>query len=781
MKKSTNNILVKLFWWAFLTPLTVMLLLLAFTGLGVFGALPTFEQLESPKSNTASDLISDNGKLIGQYYIENRSFVDYNDLSPNLVNALISTEDRRYKSHAGIDYIGLVRVAVKSIALNRKQGGGSTISQQLAKNLFPRDIDSEDGKIVRNAKLVISKLKEWITAVRLEQSYTKEEIVVMYLNKVFYGSNAYGIKAAAQTFFNKHPSEVTLEEAALLIGVVNAPSLYNPITNTENATKRRNTVILRMYENDIITKQQRDSISALPISLNINLSTHNSGGATYFRSMLQQYMNAREPKRSNFYTKWDYEQEVLLWENDPLYGWCNKNLKADGTKYNIYSDGLKIYTTLNIDMQRYAEEAVNEHMNKEVQPIFRGEVAARRGEIFSNITQSEKDKIMWQAIRNSDRYKQMPDEVKNSREAVMKEFKTRTKMRIFSYKATAGVDTVMTPFDSIKYHKSIIRASFIAMEPNSGEVKAYVGGNDFRFFKYDMAKQGRRQVGSTIKPFIYTFAIDHLGLSPCTPVPNLPVTVDGWTPNEDETDKLKGEIRPLWWGLARSRNNYSAWIIKQSNYNAVADLIHKMGIRSFIDAVPSMCLGPSDISLYEMVGAYCSFVNLGVHVKPIFVTKIEDKNGNVISKFSTSSNEAISEMSAATMLSMMQKVTDIGGTGARVRWMYNITGEVAGKTGTTNDGSDGWFIGLTPKLVAGGWVGGENPSIHPSRDAEGSRLALPIFGLFMKKVYADPNLNIKTTDKFRRPSGYLPFDCKDLLNGEEGNVEKDNEKDDFFQ
>lgn len=774
-KQDLNKILKNTFWALFTVPLVLIVSLLILAGWGAFGELPTFEELESPKSNVASDLISDDGSLVGQYYIENRSFVEYSDLSPHLVNALISTEDSRYTMHSGIDFFGLARVAVKSVLMGGDQGGGSTISQQLAKNLFPRDFEADDSKLTRKLKTVVFKLKEWIIAVRLEYNYTKEEILVMYFNIVEYGSNAYGIKSAALTFFNKLPSDVTIEEAAMLVGIVNAPTRYSPAFNPERALERRNTVMKRMCSNDKITREEYDSVSVIPINLDYRPSSHDAGIATYFRSMLQQYMNASEPKRSNFFTKWDYEQEMVLWESDPLYGWCSKNLKADGTKYNIYRDGLRIYTTLNVTMQKYAEESLVEHMKNDIQPSFNAEVK-RRGTVFSGINKAEEDKIIWNSIRTSERYLSMPDDMR-SRDEVMREFRQPVKMKIFSYQDKQGRDTVMTPYDSIMYHKKILRASFVAMNPANGEVKAYVGGNDFRYFKYDMVRQGKRQVGSTMKPFIYTFAIDHLGYNACTPVPNQTVTVDGWTPGESGSDLHTGEIRPLWWGLAKSRNNFSAWIIKQCNYDAVADLIHKMGIKSFIDPVPSMCLGPSDITLYEMVGAYATFANMGVHTRPSFVTRIEDKKGNVISNFTPPTVEAISEASAYTILSILQKVVDTG-TAGRLRWMFDLRGEIGGKTGTTNDGSDGWFIGVTPKLVAGGWVGGENPSIHPQRDSEGSRLALPIFGTFMKKVYADPSLGVSVNDKFKRPVGYQSLDCGELI---EKTDNDENQKNEFFQ
>lgn len=773
-KKKIDRVFKWIFWVGFASPFIAMTVILSMVWNGYYGDLPTFEELESPKSNTASDLIADDGSILGQYYVENRSFVEYDDLSPNLVNALVSTEDARFTSHSGIDFISLSRVAIKTVLMGDNQGGGSTITQQLAKNLFPRNITSKDSRFERIWKTVIAKLKEWITAVRLESNYTKEEIIVMYLNTVSYGSNAFGIKSAAQTFFNKLPSEVTIEEAAMLIGVVNAPTAYNPILNPERSLLRRNVVIRRMASNKAITQQEYDSVVKIPIILDYKVASHVTGVATYFRMMVRQYMNASEPKRSNFYLQWDYEQELNLWKTDPLYGWCNKNKKADGSNYDIYRDGIRVFTTLNPKMQRYAEEAMTEHLSTVVQPSFDAEAKANCT-IFRDIDVDEQEAIVWSAIRQSERYKKMSDQVKADKEKVMAIMNLPVKMRIFSYKNELGVDTLMSPYDSIIYHKGIIRSSFVAMDPTNGNVKAYIGGNNFRYFQYDMVRQGKRQVGSTIKPFIYTFAIDHLGYDACTPVANLPVTVDGWSP-EDGTAVLGGELRPLWWGLAKSRNNYSAWIIKQSNYKAMADMIHRLGIRSYIDPVPSMCLGPSDITLYEMAGAYTTFVNGGVHVRPNFVTRIEDKFGNVISSFTPITNEAISSNSASTITSILEKVVDKG-TAVRLRWTYNFRGEMGGKTGTTNNGSDAWYIGITPKLVAGCWVGGENRSIYPEKVSEGSRLALPIYALFLKKVYADEDMEIKSTDKFVRPNGFKKPDCADLIEQKVTSTRKKN----FFQ
>ncbi len=759
MANKKKKILVRTLWIGIISPFAIIIISLLLVGMGVFGELPSFEELESPKSNVATNIISEDGKNIGSFFIQNRSFVSYEELSENLVDALIATEDARYHNHSGIDFISLARVGFKTILMGDRQGGGSTISQQLAKNLYPRDTSRNDSSIERAGKIYISKLKEWITASMLERNYTKEEIIAMYLNIVEYGSNAFGIKSASKIFFNKLPSEVTVEEAAVLIGVVNAPTRYSPVRNPNNALKRRNLVINRMITNQNISKHEGDSILQIPITLDFAPITHNAGSSTYFRAMLAQYMNANEPKRNHYYLQWDYEMALKRWKEDPLYGWCNKNTKADGTKYNIYRDGLTIYTTINSEMQTYAEDALNNHLKNSLQPAFDRQARAD-GTIFYNISSSEEDDIIWSTLKQSDRYREYKQKGKSDSE-IKKLFNTKTKLRVFSYEHPNGRDTLMSPMDSMLISMKTLRSSFVAMTPQTGHVKAYVGGQSFRFFKYDMAMQGKRQPGSTIKPFIYTFAVDHLGLDPCTPVPNSPVTVEGWTPKEAGNPEQIGELRPLWWGLAKSRNNFSAWIIKQSNYNAVADLIHKMGIDSYIDPVQAMCLGPSDVSLYEMVNAYTTFANMGVHVDPIFVTRIEDKNGNVVGSFSPSTNDVITQKSAYQILEMLQKVTSPQGTGARIRWMYNIEGDLGGKTGTTDNNSDAWFIGVTPNLVAGVWVGGDRRSIHLNGTYDAARIAMPIFGGFMQKVHANSVLGVKPSDKFILPEGVVGLDCNE--------------------
>ena len=738
-------------------------MLLLLTRLGAFGKLPTFEELENPKSNLATEIYSDDGEMIGSFFIQNRSYVDYNELSPALVAALISTEDMRFYSHSGIDFISLARVAVKTLALgNRRQGGGSTITQQLAKNLYPRDTAVYNNPISKGSKLVISKLKEWITAVMLEYNYTKEEIITMYLNTVPYGSNAYGIKSAARTFFNKLPSELNVQEAAMLVGVVNAPTRYSPRSNPDRALARRNTVISRMREKGYLTRAQRDSIQALPIELDFRPISHNAGTGTYFREMLRMVMTSGKPSRESFGPgaagDWDYRQAVEQWESNPLYGWCDKNVKANGQPYDLYRDGLKIYTTVNATMQRYAEQAVWEQMGETVQPMM-DRVTKARGSVFSDISKDEREAIMRRAKKNSDRYRQMKRAGATDAE-IDKAFATPVPMRVFSYKGDR--DTVMSPDDSLMYYKKFLRASFMAVDPSNGYVKAYVGGTSYRYFKYDMAKQGRRQVGSTIKPFVYTFAIEQLDLTPCTQVPNLPVTIETdnepWSPREASKVVYDGEWKPLRWGLANSRNNYSAWIMKQARQpQAVADFIHKFGIRSYIDPVYALCLGTSDFSLFELVGAYGTFANRGVHVDPIFVTRIEDRHGNVLANFTSPSQDAISEQSAYTMLGMLKRVVNAG-TAGRIRAL-GLKADMGGKTGTSQKNSDAWFVGVTPKLVAGAWVGGEDRSIHLSSGGEGSRIALPIFANFMKKVYGDSKLGITEKDQFPIPVNAVSYDC----------------------
>ena len=768
---------IKWIWGVVFAPFALLAFMLLLTAFGLFGRLPSFEELENPRSNLATEIYAEDGKVLGSFFVQNRSYVQYDDLFssdstlrirldghevPPIVAALIATEDVRFRNHSGIDIPSLARVAVKTVLLqNTSQGGGSTITQQLAKNLFPRDTARNRGPIVRKTKLVIAKLKEWITALKLEYNYTKEEIAAMYLNTVEYGSNAYGVKSAAQTFFNKEPHQLNVQEAAVLVGVVNAPTRYSPVRNPENALARRNLVLARMEAAGALTQRQRDSLSALPIRLDYRPVSHNEGTATYFREMLRLVMNAEKPRRNQFYNEWDYEEALREYEENPLYGWCRKNFKADGTPYNIYRDGLKIYTTINSAMQTYAEQALQKQMETVIQPQMDAQYK-RTKVLFLETTAKEREAIVRRAIRYSDRYREMKNAGASDRD-IDAAFDRPCPMKVFTYKGER--DTVMTPRDSVLHHKRIMRASFVALDPRTGFVKAYVGGPNFRYFKYDMAKQGKRQIGSTIKPFVYTFAIDHLGLTPCTMVTNLPVTIEtaggtAWSPKEAGRVEYDGVLHPLSWGLARSRNNYSAWIMKQAKQPAaVADFIHNMGIRSYIDPVPALCVGSSESNVFELTSAFSTFVNQGVHNDPIFVTRIEDRQGNLIASFIPQSQDAVSERTAYTMLTMLQNVVNAG-TGSRLRQYIPREVEAGGKTGTSNRNRDGWFMCVTPKLVAGAWVGGEDQSVHLLSRGEGGVVALPIVGEFLKRVYDNGSLGLARDDRFVRPVSVPRYDCE---------------------
>ena len=789
---------IRWIWLICFAPVALVAVMMLLAAVGAFGRMPSFEELENPKSNLATEIYSEDGKVLSTFFIQNRSYVQYADLFPQdstrhiyldgynvppVVAALISTEDVRYRDHSGIDIPSLVRVAVKTVLLQRSsQGGGSTITQQLAKNLFPRDTVRNRGKIVKTTKLVMAKFKEWITALKLEYNYTKEEIATMYLNTVEYGSNAYGIKSAAQTFFGKEPHELAVQEAAMLVGVVNAPTRYSPVRNPENALNRRNLVLQRMRVAGALTREECDSITSLPIVLNYKPISHNEGMATYFREMLRLTMTAKKPKRNQFFNEWDYEQALKEYEENPLIGWCNKNEKADGTPYNIYRDGLKIYTTVNSRMQRYAEQAVQKQLESHIQPQMDAQYRWTKT-LFVDTEPEERDRIIRRAVRQSDRFREMKQAGISEKE-IEASFDKPCSMKVFTFKGER--DTLMTPRDSILHHKRIMRASFVAIDPRTGFVKAYVGGPNFRYFKYDMAKQGKRQIGSTIKPFVYTFAIDHLGLTPCTMVPNLPVTIEtsngqAWSPKEAGKVEYDGVLHPLMWGLALSRNNYSAWLMKQAKEpEAVADFIHNMGIRSFIDPVPALCVGSSESNVYELVSAFSTFANGGVHNDAIFVTRIEDRHGNLIASFIPQSQDAINERTAYTMLQMLKRVVDAGTAGS-LRWRFDLHDvELAGKTGTSNENRDAWFMCIAPRIVAGAWVGGEDQQVHLRSRGEGSVLALPIVGDFLKRVYDDGSLGVSRSDQFVRPTMIPDYDCPMSVEPESG-AELQQTEDEFFE
>ncbi|MBQ0096646.1 MAG: transglycosylase domain-containing protein [Bacteroidales bacterium] len=786
MTDITRKKTTRWFWRIILAPIALLTLLIV--AVWLFADIPSFRDLESPNSKLATQILDEDGRLLTTFHIENRTYVSYDDLSPFLVQAAVSTEDKRFYSHSGIDTWSLWRVLVKTLAMrDSSQGGGSTITQQLAKTLYPRADISSRIPGVKAVRMVWIKLKEWVTAVKLERSYTKDEIMTMYMNAIFFGSGSYGIRAAANTFFAKSPADLTVEEAATLVGMVNKPTRYNPALNPDRSLVRRNYVLSKMRNEGYITGAQYDSLAALPIVLNYQVQDHNAGLAPYFRDMLRRVMSAKEPKKSSYREIEDYRADSLLWADDQLYGWLEKNRKADGSKYNLDRDGLRIKTTLNYKMQKFAEEAVAEHLGKYLQKAFDREVRYSRTRPFDPETPQETmDLLMKQARRWSDRYRIMRNSGASEAE-ILKSFGEKTKMRVFAWNSKGYVDTVMTPNDSIRYYKSVIRAAFMAVEPVTGNVKAYVGGPNYRYFKYDNARQGKRQVGSTVKPFLYTLAMQE-GLSPCHRVVNVPQTFDlpatgeTWTPKSTDRDEWIGQTVTLKWGLMKSSNNISAYLMKQFGPAAMVQMMRRMGINSHLDEVYSLCVGSCDLSLYEMVPAYNTFPSGGVYASPIFVTSIEDNLGNVISTFTTRKKEAISEYSAYLMENLMEGVVN-SGTAIRLRATYGLQGDIGGKTGTNNDQADGWFIGYTPKITAGVWVGAEDRQVHFQSLSlgGGSNMALPIWGIFMKKCIEDGTVGLSSSDMFNAPPNFaMNLDCgQDIMASDSGQQQEMSEENYF--
>lgn len=744
------------------------------------GPMPTFDELENPKTNLATRIYSADGEVIGTYFIENRTYLSYEELFPAdttrwlyidghplppIVAALLATEDVRFFDHSGIDFQATGRAAVMTLLLGQsEQGGGSTITQQLAKNLYKTRRNSAG--LEGSAGTFAAKAQEYVIATQLEYNYTKEEIVAMYLNTVEFSGSNFGIKSAAENFFGKAPCDLSIEEAAAIAGQVKAPGTYALMRNgmpNERARERRNTVLDRMVVAGAISRDLADSLQQLPIDLSNYhraADAHNEGAATYFREMVRRTMMAREPQRQNYYTEWDYLQALQEYNDNPLIGWCHKNHKANGDTYDIYRDGLKIYTTVDTRMQEYAEEAFAEHMAEIVQPRMEEQIRARGGSLYPDLTAAESSQRIDNAMRQTDRWRGMTN-AGYSTEEIVAAFNTPKAMEVFTFRGVR--DTVMTPRDSLIHYKKTMRGAFVAIDPGTGYVRAYVGGPDYRFFKYDAATQGKRQVGSTAKPFIYTFAIDHLGLEPCTPVPNVPVSIETpsgiWSPKESGNVEYTG-VHPLYWGLANSRNNYSAWIMKQAQRpEAVADFIHDMGVRSYIDPVAALCIGSYDSNPYEMASAYCTFANEGVRVDPIFVTRIEDSQGNVLATFTPRTHDVLSKRVAYTMITMMQRVVTMG-TARRMLYEFGFNDvEMAAKTGTTNNNVDAWFMCAVPNLVMGAWVGGEDNTIHFTRNADGSRIALPIAGKFLTKVFADGTLGVERSDRFERSDEIPDYSC----------------------
>ena len=752
MTETIRKKIVKWFWILLTVPIAGVAAMLAIVW--AFAEIPTLEQLENPDSKLATQVIAEEGEILTTYHIENRTFVGYDELAPNLVQATVATEDVRFYEHSGIDIKSLARVLFKTLlSRDSSQGGGSTITQQLAKTLYPRKEGA--GKL----HMVWVKFREWITAIKLERNYTKEEIVDMYLNAVFFGSNSYGIQSAAAQFFDKKPIELLTEESAVLVGMVNKPTRYNPALNPDKALQRRNTVLGRMQQAGYLTRTECDSLQALPIVLHARTGDRTTGVGPYFRDMLRRTMSAEKPRRGDYRTIEEFRADSLLWADDPLYGWLNKNTKTDGTPYDLDCDGLRIYTTINYKMQKYAEEAVAEHLGKDLQKAFFRELRYRKNPPFASDTDANViDKTPNQARRWSDRTRMMKASG-HSESEIAKSFSEKVPMRVFSWDKPGYKDTVMTPDDSIRYYKSFFRAAFMAIEPRTGHIRAYVGGPDYRYFKYDNVRQGRRQVGSTIKPFLFTQAMES-GMTPCDPVLNSPqvLVVNGdqtWTPADPHAD---GTMVNLRWGLAHSSNSVSAYLMKELGPEAMVRTMRNMGISSPIEPVVSLCVGSADLSVYEMVTAYNTFPSGGVYTHPVFVTRIEDSDGNILGQFSDRRREAIPEHAIYAMIQMMKGVVD-GGTGARLRFRYGLTGEMAGKTGTTNDNSDGWYIGYTPSITAGVWVGAEDRYVHFNSTSlgQGANMALPIWGLWMKKVLADGTLGISASDTF--PEGVNASFC----------------------
>ena len=738
-KKPNYTFYVKVFWALFSFSILSVFIIFLLVNMGAFGKLPTFEELESPEKNFASEIISADGVTLGKYFRENRTPVNFDELPPSLINALVATEDERFFEHSGIDFFSLARAVAKL----GQDGGGSTITQQLAKQLFTENYGT------RNIlKRIAQKLKEWVIAVKLEKQYTKNEILAMYLNKYDFLYNAIGIRSASRIYFRKEPNELKIEESAVLVGMAKNPSLYNPKRFPKNALKRRATVFGQLERNGLITKTERDSLNNLPLKIEYTPEGHSDGHATYFREYLRDYL-----KR-----------------------WIKAHPKPDGTFYNLYSDGLKIYVTLDSKMQKYAEEAVKEHMSN-LQRIFFKEQSHNKTAPFYDLDKDQILSTLWRDMRKTDRYKSLKEEG-ISKADILKNFKIKRKMRVFDW-SKGSKDTLMSPYDSIKYYKTFLHSGLLALEPQTGHIKAWVGGINHKYFKYDHVKQGKRQVGSTFKPFVYASAINQFRISPCEKYPNTPFTIPAgkygllkdWTP-KNAGNEYGGELT-LKQALAKSINVITARMIDRVGPATVVQLAKRSGITSNIPPYPSIALGTIDASLYDMVGAYAMFANKGFRVHQTMVMRIEDKNGSVLQRFVPASEEVMSEEAAYAVLDLLKGVT-MEGSGVRLRgkwgkypenvatgYPYQFTNPIAGKTGTTQNQSDGWFMGVVPNLAVGVWTGADERATHFKgiTFGQGASMALPTWALFMKKCYADETLSI-SKDDFVRPDNFgIAIDC----------------------
>ncbi len=743
LSKSVVSKIIKWMWICFFAGIVLLFIMFVMIYNGLIGYMPPVEELKNPHDKFATVVYSADGEELGRYFRNtgNRVYADYDEISSNVIDALIATEDSRFEDHSGIDMRAVGRVLVKTLILqNKNAGGGSTITQQLAKQLF----SPSSGSLLERA---FQKPIEWMIAVKLERFYSKDEIIKMYLNQFDFLYNAVGIKSAAHVYFGKDAKDLNVEEAAMLVGMVKNPAYYNPVRKPERTLARRNTVLNQMYKNGKLTEAEYDSLCNIPLRLDFHPVDHKEGLAPYFREELRRYLIAKKPDPSKYFAweKQKYVDDSIAWENNPLYGWIEKNPKPDGTKYDIYTDGLRIYTTIDSRMQRYAEEAVAEHMASLQKQFFREKRGVPNAPYTTNreeLSSSQLEGRINHAIKQSDRYRIM-SKAGFSDADIQRAFNTPVDMRVFSY--DGAIDTVMTPRDSILYTKHFLRTGFMSMEPVTGHVKAYVGGPDFAHFQYDMVSTGRRQIGSTIKPFLYTYAMEE-GFTPCDEFLNeQPTIIDEngrpWSPRNAGSARV-GEMVDLRWALTNSNNWISARLMSQLSPAQLVRNMHNFGITNHIDPVMSLCLGSCEVSVKEMVGAYTAYANKGMRAEPVFVTSIADSNGNIISEFTTKHTEVISEKAYFRILSLLTNVVD-GGTGNRLRRApFNITAQMGGKTGTTNSNSDGWFMGFTPQLVSGVWVGGEERFIHFNSMAygQGASMALPIYGKYMSKVYADRSL-----------------------------------------
>lgn len=769
---------IKILWGAF-----VVLLLLVFVGIfcierGWIGYMPPISELQRPISKYATQILSADGRLMGTWSRnENRVFVDYDSISPYMFDALVATEDARFYEHSGIDMRAFGRAVVKRGILGHKEaGGGSTITQQLAKQLYSSNAES-------TAQRLMQKPIEWVIAVELERHYTKEEILTLYLNYFDFLHNAVGIKTAANVYFGKAPKDLSLIECATLVGMCKNPSYFNPVREPERCRERRNVVLQQMVKAGKLSSSECVTLSELPLKLNFHRVDHKEGLGAYVREYLRRIMMASKPDPKN-YRNWQrqqYYEDSVMWATDPLYGWCKKNFKRDGNNYDIYSDGLKVYTTIDSRMQRYAEEAVYKHVGKKLQPMFEAERRGSANFPYSNkLKKSDVQNRIKRAMRQSDRYRVLKADGASDEE-IEKSFHTKTPMTVFTYHG--DVDTVMTPVDSILYYKKFLRSALVSIDPKTGQIKAYVGGMDFSHFQYDMAMVGRRQIGSTMKPFVYAMGLQG-GMTPSSTILNAQRNYGGWSPRNGSHARY-GQMVTLKWGLSQSNNWVTAglmYAIDPTGQGLVRDL-HELGVAND-NMQPSLplCLGTCDITPAELASAYTAFAEKGIRRAPLLVTRIEDSEGNVLAQFAPRTNEVYSERTAYDMIDMMKAVIDQG-TGRRLRYAYDMKGPIAGKTGTTNTNSDGWFVGCVPQLITAVWVGGDERDIHFNSTAigQGSASALPVWALYMRRVYADKDLGYDPERDFEKPtvlenhvSGqHLHYEGESEGNGEESLIDEE--------